>query len=133
MSYYGAGLTASGNAYAISSAGSNTTVRIALSKSATASYFNKSNIVYGNTPNISGYYIGNSKTNNEFYRNGILLATASIPVGSTMSNSDIFEFANYTGIYQSFATIGYGLTTTEAQQLNTIVQTYQTDLGRILF
>ena len=133
MSYYGAGLTASGNAYAISSVGSNTTVRIALSKSATASYFNKSNIVYGNTPNISGYYIGNSKTNNEFYRNGILLATASIPVGSTMSNSDIFEFANYTGIYQSFATIGYGLTTTEVSQLNTIVQTYQTDLGRILF
>jgi len=37
-----------------------------------------------------------------------------------------------TNVKQSFSTFGYGLTTAEATQLNTIVRTYQTSLGRLV-
>jgi hypothetical protein len=80
------------------------------------------------TSPTASYFIGNSTNMNQLYKNGILLATSSI-AGTTMSNSSI-AISNETSIKNSFMTFGYGLSSTDAQNLNTLVQAYQTALGR---
>lgn len=136
-SFYYAGLTSSGgpwwngyNPLTIRVLGSNTEVNLHIKKP--ISTFSKSNSATMSVSTLNGYYIANSLTQNQFYKDGLLLGTASIPAGATMSNGSP-AFATESVTYQSFTTFGYGLTTVEAQQLNTIVQNYQTDLGRILF
>jgi hypothetical protein len=136
-SFYYAGLTVSGGPWwngntpiTWRSPGSNAEINIHIRKP--ISTYSKSNSATMSVSVLNGYYIANSLTQNQFYKDGSLLGTASIPAGSTMSNAAP-SFAIETAIYQSFTTFGYGLTNTEAQQLNTIVQAYQTDLGRTLF
>lgn len=136
-SFYYAGLTVSGgpwwNGYTpitFRTPGTNAEINLHIAKP--ISTYSKSNGVTMSVSTLNGYYIANSLTQNQFYKDGVLMGTASIPVGATMSNTSPV-FAVSTVIYQSFTTFGYGLTTTESQQLNTIVQNYQTDLGRTLF
>lgn len=118
---------------------------------ATSVTYYKANGIESATASSTGYFIGTSLTDNKLYKNGVLLGTASIPAGATMSNG--YKGTNYYGsggvpyinfgagwagaggysnIKQSFSTFGYGLTPTEAIQLNTIVATYQQALGRLV-
>jgi len=80
------------------------------------------------TSPTASYFIGNSTNTNQLYKNGLLLATSSI-IGTTMSNSSI-AISQETSIKNSFMTFGYGLSSTDVQNLNSLVQAYQTALGR---
>jgi len=94
----------------------------------------------------NGYFIGTSITQNKLFRNGTLLGTASL--SATMSNgfkgqnyygsggwpritiASNFNVADYKNVKTGFMTIGYGLTDTDVTNLNSLVLTYQTALGR---
>jgi hypothetical protein len=101
------------------------------------------------TPTISmqGYSIGTRRTSDpttlKFFKNNILIASASTSVaGQALNIYPVYiasfrnetagsPFAsNYTSNQCAFATIGNGLTDAEASSLYTIVQKYQTTLGR---
>jgi hypothetical protein len=93
--------------------------------------FNKANTLSITHSTGVGYIITNSTTNNQIYRDGVLRGTSTIPAGSTMSaGGPVFGEGGV--IYQSFSTFGYGLTSQEVADLNSIVQTYQQTLGRKL-
>jgi PKD repeat protein len=88
-----------------------------------------------------GYYIANrqSTTNNKILKNGISGSVNAINVNySLFSNtfSNYIGAANNNGAIQysnrqcAFATLGNGLTDTEASNLTNIVQTFQTTLSR---
>lgn len=101
------------------------------------------------TPTISiqGYSIGTRRTSDpttlKFFKNNTLLSTASTSVaGQALNIYSVYIGAfnnrttsapyasNFTSNECSFATIGNGLTDTDAANLYTIVQKYQTTLGR---
>jgi len=101
------------------------------------------------TPTISmqGYSIGTRRTSDpttlKFFKNNTLLSTASTSVaGQALNIYSVYIGAfnnrttsapyasNFTSNECSFATIGNGLTDADAANLYTIVQKYQTTLGR---
>ena len=106
-------------------------------------YYN--NISVSDT-STNGYFIGTSITQNKLFRNGVLLGTASL--SATMSNgykgvnqyssggvpritvASDFAIGSFKNIKTGFMTIGYGLTDTDVTNLNNLVLTYQTALGR---
>ena len=102
----------------------------------------KGNVFY-NITNSIGYFIGCAITDDNtrnFYKNGVLL-TPTFETGlstSILPNYNIFISANsagggpgeYDNKKCSFSTIGEGLTTGEASTLSTIINTFQTTLGR---
>lgn len=94
--------------------------------------FNKANTLSATNSVGVGYHITNSTTTNQVYKDGLLRGTSSIPAGATMSTAGPVFGDGPTTIYQSFTTFGYGLTSQEVTQLNTIVQTYQQSMGRKL-
>lgn len=91
--------------------------------------------------NSQGFYINNSNTTNvQLIKNGNVLATGTatlnlslytagqtIPLGAERRNTTFFGFSTK---QCAFASIGDGLTAAEAKAFSTIVQTYQTKLGR---
>ena len=103
------------------------------------------NVSISNT-STTGYFIGTSITQNKLFRNGTLLGTASL--SATMSNgfkgqnyygsggtpritvASDFAAGSYKNVKTAFMTIGYGLTDTDVTNLNNLVLTYQTALGR---
>jgi hypothetical protein len=101
------------------------------------------------TPTISmqGYSIGTRRTSDpttlKFFKNNILISSAStsvagqalniypVYIASFRNQTTSSPFAsNYTSNECAFATIGNGLTDSEVSSLHTIVQKYQTTLGR---
>lgn len=95
---------------------------------------------YNATTNSTGFWL-TSRTSNivlKGYRNGILDATSTSLMNSSYANLNLLIAARNesgTPLYFStkqcaFASIGDGLTDTEAANFYTIVQTYQTALGR---
>ena len=86
-----------------------------------------------------GYYISNrtSSTTLQGWKNGTkVVNSANTSVSKSQNRIYIGALSNDTtqgsyGIKRcSFATIGYGLTDTEAQNLTTIINTFQTSIGR---
>jgi hypothetical protein len=79
----------------------------------------------------------NSATSKKLFKNGSVISTTTI-VNNSSSNFDlVFSARNYFGTIQSydtkeiaFASIGDGLTDTEAANFYTAVQAFQTTLGR---
>ena len=153
-SFYVAGgtLAGGGGGYGpLAWASPSTNTTNALGISSTTTTYGKATDISAATSSSTGYFIGTSLTDNKLYKNGILIGTSSIPAGATMSSG--YKGTNYyssggvpriqfgtwwgggggnTNVKQSFSTFGYGLTTAEAAQLNTIVRTYQTSLGRLV-
>ncbi len=85
-------------------------------------------------------FIGISRTSSTSYVQSINSTQTTVTVTSTALNSDeIYGLAvnpgsgvpsNYSARNQAFACIGVGLTNTECDTLNTIIQTYETTLSR---
>lgn len=103
-------------------------------------YENGSQIVQGSNSDSRGMYIGTStsSTSAKVFRNLGLFSTSSTPQTRSPFNNNIFLSAsnwnnsgiNYSNRELAFASIGDGLTDTEAANLYTAVQAYQTTLGR---
>ncbi len=105
------------------------------------------NIVWGTYPtnwasvndtNTLGFQVGSktSATSLKLYWNNSNVATNTSSYSTSMPNANIYICAiNHTSLFYStkqcrFASIGDGLTDTEASNLYTAVQAYQTSLGR---
>lgn len=98
-------------------------------------------IIFSNT-NSLGFYNGTITANNsrKFYKNGVSQISNTTVLTQDYPSANIFigaynEYnlggANYYGSKQcAFSSIGDGLTDTEAANLYTAVQAYQTTLGR---
>jgi hypothetical protein len=96
------------------------------------------NINFANT-NAQGFYLSNRTASNviKAFKNGVVQVT-STQVSNSLPNNKITLLAfNDTGLIQyystkqcAFATIGDGLTDTEAANFYTAVQAYQTTLAR---
>ena len=92
------------------------------------------------TNTAAGFWLGTkrSSTDREIYRNGISEASTSTSDSTTMPNANLYIGARngnggvdlYSTKEMSFISIGDGLTDTDAANLYTIVQKYQTTLGR---
>lgn len=91
--------------------------------------------------NGNGFFHGNilTSTNQKLYRNGIQIASQTAAQTQTqpsvqplyiLARNDSGTAANYSSRNLAFASIGDGLTDTEAANLYTAVQAYQTTLGR---
>lgn len=90
--------------------------------------------------NASGYWMGTKRGNSDrqIYRNGISEALTSTTDSSTMPNANIYVGARngnsgtdlWSTKEMALITIGDGLTDADAANLYTIVQKYQTTLGR---
>jgi hypothetical protein len=88
----------------------------------------------------SGFYVGkvNSDLTSKFFRNGVQVATRAITNQASLSAFKTFILGfneNNSTIYYSpkqfaFASMGTGLTDAEASNYYTLVQAYQTTLGR---
>ena len=108
------------------------------------SYSFSTNRITGSIVNASAFFIGTRISNiiHKLYRNGIQLGVTDTSSNSlTLPNQRIYigaanisPTAPLVGLYSNkqvaFASIGDGLTDTEAANLYTIVQTFQTTLGR---
>jgi hypothetical protein len=94
----------------------------------------------------TGYFLGSAITNNatrNFFRNGVLLTPITeTALGNTARPNDlIFIGANNNGGSPAeyddkkcaFSTIGLGLTNDEASTLSTIINAFQTALGRNVY
>lgn len=113
-------------------AGSNSTFRTRLA-SGTASDTN-------NVPDTTGFFIGNrepSSSNITNYRNGSLVETYSSPSSSHLNQTLVIGAIRFNGSVTqysdkefAFMSIGDGLSATEAANFYTVVQAYQTTLGR---
>lgn len=89
-----------------------------------------------------GFYIGTrtSTTSNKIFKNGVLQNTNTTSDTTTLETNTAWigaiqnvgnlPAANYSNKQCAFASIGDGLTDTEAANLYTAVQAYQTTLGR---
>ena len=92
------------------------------------------------TNTAAGFWLGTkrSSTDREIYRNGISEASTTTSDTSTMPNANIYIGARngnsgvdlWSTKEMSFISIGDGLTSVDAANLYTIVQKYQTTLGR---
>lgn len=104
-------------------------------------YFNGIAVTYSTT-NYSGFWIGSKLSQSSYNKlilNGNVIGTATalgsnvampnnnIPIGATYNNG-FYEF--YSQFQCAFATIGDGLTDTDATNLYNIVDLYQKRLGR---
>ena len=88
----------------------------------------------------NGFFVGNRTANNvkKHFKNGINLGTITTTTTSVLSNYNTYLGAlnsngttsNYSTKECAFSSIGDGLTDTEATNYYTIVQAYQTALGR---
>lgn len=88
----------------------------------------------------SGLFHGNilTSTNQKFYRNGSQIASQTAAQTQTQPSQPLYILArndngtaaNYSSRNLAFASIGDGLTDTEASNLYTSVQAFQTTLGR---
>ena len=98
-------------------------------------------VSYTTTSSALGFWTGTktSDTSRKGYLNGVLQATSTSPDNEVLPSLNIFLGArNNGGIggqlfstkQSAFASIGDGLTDTEAANFYTAVQTYQTTLGR---
>jgi len=92
--------------------------------------------------NTQGMIIAASSgtTNESLFRNGTRLTTASVPTRLSVGYSVYIGAMNNNGTAQGFyanqyrfATIGNGLTAAQASTLTTIINTFQTTLGRNTF
>ena len=101
------------------------------------------NFLSGNLPTVPDYttcFIGNitGTTNNKFYQNGNLLYTRTGAVSAFSNSLDYYIGClnvNGTPQYYSnniygFYCLGSSLTPTEVTNLNTIINTFITDIGR---
>lgn len=95
----------------------------------------------GTNTNTTGYYVGiQNSTTIAVYRNGTLMGSnnSAYSASRSYSTSNVFIGAdNYNGGARrysdrnlAFAHIGTSMTSTDAGNLYTIIQTYQTTLGR---
>ena len=90
-----------------------------------------------NNPTI-GLYMGNrtSSTSNTLFRNGVIIVNgnkssfAPISLNIYLGADNEGTIAGYSPREQAFASIGDGLTDTEASNFYTAIQTYQTTLSR---
>jgi len=94
-------------------------------------------MTYSN-PNTTGYYVANrvGVTDQNAWKNGVEIATSSY-VSGTLPADNVFILTRKSGgpgpfstRECAFATIGTGLTDTDQANLYTIVQAFQTTLGR---
>lgn len=102
---------------------------------------NQGGVSFTTTGTVQGYWIGSKTSNSQRFgfRNGVLNSAVTTTTDNTLNYTLPF-FINarnsagtanlFSGHEISFATIGYGLTQEECATLYTIVQTFQTTLGR---
>jgi hypothetical protein len=106
-----------------------------------ASYANGSQNPAASVANSLGYYIGvGNVSDTKLYKNGTTIATSSTTQTRTMYNANIYFAATNDAISNvaryfsnrqyAFTSIGDSLTDTDASNLYTAVQTFQTTLGR---
>ncbi len=103
-------------------------------------YENGSQIIQGTNNDSRGMYIGTSTstTSAKVFRNSVIFGASTTLQTRTSFGFNIFLSAgnfnntalNYSNRQISFASIGNGLTDTEAANFYTAVQAYQTTLGR---
>jgi len=96
--------------------------------------------VSGAIPSSFGMFIGNrnSDSSNKIYRNNTIIASNALSGGVSLPNIPLFMAAantttgavGFSSLETAFASIGDGLTDTEAANFYTAVQAYQTTLGR---
>jgi hypothetical protein len=85
-----------------------------------------------------GYYLGkvNNDTTSKFYKNGTLMSSKSVTprslsnVGFYIFTADYFKTSVITNQETAMFHVGLGLSDTEVTTLNTIIQAFQTTLGR---
>lgn len=91
------------------------------------------------TESTAAFYLNSrlNSTNITGYRNGTVLTTLALNSVSTITNSMVISarrddaiISNYSNRQAAFASIGDGLTSTEAANFYTAVQAFQTTLGR---
>ena len=116
--------------------------QFAIRNSGNITYENGSQVMTTANSNSLGLYIGTSTstTSAKLYKNGAVLSSNSTTQAKTLFNNNIYIGAtclntNNSGLYftnrqYSFASIGNGLTDTQASYLYTIVQAFQTSLSR---
>jgi hypothetical protein len=98
-----------------------------------------STISVANT-DAQGFYIASRRANNDFegYKNGASVVTQTSANGGTIPSANVFICARnvngtasqFTSRNYSFASIGAGLTDTEAANFNTAVEAFQDALSR---
>lgn len=94
------------------------------------------NAVFTSNTNGTGHFIGNSTstTNRKVFRNGTSFVSSSLSNAGTLPNLTAILGAAFPGVFSSnecsFASIGDGLTDTDATNLYTLTQQLQTTLGR---
>lgn len=105
-------------------------------------YENGSQTTSISNTNSLGMYVGSSTSNTsgKAYKNGSLLATSTTTQAKTLYNKNIYIAAtnntitslpiHYSSRQYAFASIGDGLTDTQASNFYTAVQTFQTTLNR---
>ena len=92
--------------------------------------------------NTIGYFVGSrvSSTDQRFYKNGVQGGSTQTSSNGTAPNLNLYLMANnnagtpanHTSAEIAFVTIGLGLTPTEVANDYTVIQAYQTALGRQL-
>jgi hypothetical protein len=105
-----------------------------------AIYFNQCDTDFSNyTTSVNGFYIGSrtSSSSRKGYFNGNLVLSSTNSPNSTSSDTYYLGALNnsgsagyFSGVKTAFASIGDGLTDTEASNFYTSVQAFQTTLGR---
>ena len=113
--------------------GTNTGVEI-------SDHYNFNNRISGSIASATGFYIGTrtTSTSHKLYKNNSTLGTNTTTNSNLLPNGNVFICAvNLTSFYNiystkqcAFASIGDGLTDTDAANFYTAVQAYQTTLGR---
>ena len=94
------------------------------------------NAVSASNADGAGHFIGNSTstTNRKVFRNGTSFVSSSLSNGGTLPNLTAILGAAFPGVFSSnecsFASIGDGLTDTDATNLYNLTQALQTTLGR---
>ena len=103
-------------------------------------HYNYNNRISGSIASATGFYIGTrtTSTSHKLYKNNSTLGTNTTTNSNLLPNGNVFICAvNLTSFYNiystkqcAFASIGDGLTDTEAANFYTCVNTYQTALSR---
>jgi hypothetical protein len=98
------------------------------------------NAILSSTGSADGFFIAafnleGASIVTRMYKNGALIAnTTASKVSDVVSTINLFRVggaaSNYTNRECAFASVGFGLTATDAANLNTIVQAFQTTLSR---
>jgi hypothetical protein len=94
---------------------------------------------YGRAPGgpDTGLIVARSNGTNEFYRNGVVAASLGGANKATAPSTNMYLMRREDGFYyngtMSFAFIGDTMTGPEVVTLTSIINTYQTALGRNLY